>query len=156
MKSINNDSDEENSNSHNWLGFSLLSPHHIDSNNNNHDMKISSTTSSSSASSTSTTTSDVPRRQCSQTQLTSGLAVSTGADLQSLPPQLSYGNHWHGVFSGGENSVDGPYSSPLSGMPLRSDGSVCLMEDLSRSQAQGAGWNRFPFSKFTVFIYLNS
>lgn len=147
MKPMNNDSDEENSTHNNnhshWLGFSLLSPHHIDDNNNsNHRMEISASSSSS-----STTTSDVPQQQCSQTQ---------ASDLHSLPPQLSYGKHCYGVFSGGENGVGGPSSSPLSVTPLNSDGSLCLMEALSRSRAQGAPWNRFLFPKFPVFIFFNS
>ncbi|PKI35409.1 hypothetical protein CRG98_044202, partial [Punica granatum] len=149
MKPMNNDSDEENTNNHNnWLGFSLLSPHHhteTNDNNSNHHMNITSSSSSSAAaasSSTSTTTSDVvPRQQSSQTQLTSGLTLPTGIDLHSLPPHLSYGSHCYGVFGGGENNgvVGGPYSSTLSVMPLKSDGSLCLMEALNRSQAQAMG-----------------
>lgn len=157
MKPVNNDPDEENSNSNNnnpsnWLGFSLLSPphHHLDdddddedSNNKKHHMKISSSSSSSSsAAAASTPTSDVPQQRSSQTQLTSVLTLPTSVDLHSLPPNLSYGSHCYGVF-GGENDVAGSYPSPLSVMPLKSDGSLCLMEALRCSQAQGTHLKSF-------------
>ncbi|KAK4781037.1 hypothetical protein SAY87_017143 [Trapa incisa] len=148
MNSMNNDSEEENSNSnnhHNWLDFSLLSPHQVGSNNSNHDMKIPLSSSSSpppvaASPSTFTSTSDFAQQHCSQTQLTSGLTVPTGIDLRSLQvsPQISYGNHCYGVSIGGGNGVDETFISPLSVMPLRSDGSLCLMEAPKRSQPQAA------------------
>ncbi|KAA8531535.1 hypothetical protein F0562_006244 [Nyssa sinensis] len=48
------------------------------------------------------------------------------------PSQFNYSGIYYGVE--GEN---GGFYSPLTVMPLKSDGSLCIMEALSRSQAQG-------------------
>lgn len=74
---------------------------------------------------------DVPSSQphhhhpyCHQTQFPS---VTT--DSGSVPLSLSY--------EVGEVSNAGFFHSPLCVMPVKSDGSLCLMEDLTRSQTQG-------------------
>lgn len=47
------------------------------------------------------------------------------------PPHLNYGAYYEPQ---GENAG---FYSPLSVMPLKSDGSLCIMEALTRSQPQG-------------------
>lgn len=107
MKSLSNDSNNNHNNS--WLGFSL-SPH----------MNM-----------------DVPsdphhhhQTQPPPTLTAVSTPVSTG--FFPSPSHLNYSGIYYGVE--GEN---GGFYSPLSVMPLKSDGSLCIMEALSRSQPQG-------------------
>lgn len=115
MKSISNESDHCNNNksieNNNWLGFSL-SPN----------MTMGSPPSeahhepSSNHVSSCTTTTAMP------------------ANFFNLPPHFNYQNMYCGVVEG-ENG--GGFYSALPVMPLKSDGSLCLMEAMSRSQTQG-------------------
>lgn len=105
---MNNDENNNNSSNNNWLGFSL-SPN----------MKM-----------------EVPsdphnhhRHHQNQTQQSSSSTAPTSFFQSS--PQLNYG-----LYYGVEGENGGLYS-PLSVMPLKSDGSLCIMEALTRSQSQG-------------------
>lgn len=60
-----------------------------------------------------------------------------------LSPHLNSSGICYGV---GES---GAFHSPLSVMPLKSDGSLCIMEALSRSQQEG------PFLLSSMFLSLN-
>ncbi|WOL10918.1 AP2-like ethylene-responsive transcription factor ANT [Canna indica] len=110
MKSMNN-----NNNNNNWLGFSLSS--HMN-------MEASSE--------------PVHHRQDHgshphQTQRTLAAASSTAIPCSIfLSPQVNSSGICYGIE--GEN---GGLYSQLSVMPLKSDGSLCIMEALSRSQQQG-------------------
>lgn len=97
------------SNSNNWLGFSL-SPH----------MKMEVVTSESQHHTT-------PQHHHHQIPVSD--SVPTSYFLS--PPGLNASGMCFGV---GENGV---FSSSLSVMPLKSDGSLCIMEALSRSQTEG-------------------
>ncbi|XP_043711707.1 AP2-like ethylene-responsive transcription factor ANT isoform X2 [Telopea speciosissima] len=111
MKSMNND----NSNSNNWLGFSLSphmnmevrpeSHHHHHHHHQNHN----------------------PSQPPAE-------AVSTAVPTSFLlsPPHLNSSGICYGV--DGEN---GGFYSHLSVMPLKSDGSLCIMEALTRSHNEG-------------------
>lgn len=108
MKSMNNDDDSHNNN--NWLGFSLSPNMKMEvppDPHHHHQHNHNQTQSSSSA--------DV-----------SAASVPTGFYHSS--PHLNYGLYYAVE---GEN---GGLYSPLSMMPLKSDGSLCIMEALSRSQ----------------------
>ncbi|KAF7830509.1 AP2-like ethylene-responsive transcription factor ANT [Senna tora] len=126
MKSLNDSNNNDatgNANHHpNWLGFSL-SPH----------MKME-------------LTSPPPlhhhyhhhhQPQASASASTAPLAVSSSASVPTTfclsPSHLttSYGGICYA--SATDNS---PFHSPLSVMPLKSDGSLCIMEALTRSQSQ--------------------
>ncbi|XP_042497929.1 AP2-like ethylene-responsive transcription factor ANT isoform X2 [Macadamia integrifolia] len=111
MKSMNND----NSNTNNWLGFSLSphmnievrpeSHHHHHHHHPNH----------------------------SQTQPPAA-AVSTAVPTSFFlppPPQLNSGICY------GVDGENGGFYSHLPIMPLKSDGSLCIMEALTRSQTEG-------------------
>ncbi|KAK9285333.1 hypothetical protein L1049_024524 [Liquidambar formosana] len=109
MKSMNNDNNNSSNNSNNnWLGFSLSPQMNM----------------------------EVPPdpHQHHQTQPPSAAVVSTplSTSFYNPPSHLSYSGICYGVE--GEN---GTLYSPLSMMPLKSDGSLCIMEALSRSQPQG-------------------
>ncbi|XP_042499120.1 AP2-like ethylene-responsive transcription factor CRL5 [Macadamia integrifolia] len=109
MKSMNND----NSNINNWLGFSL-SPHmnievRPESHHHHHHHNHNPSQPPSAAVST---------------------AVPTSFYLS--PPQLNSSGICYGV--DGEN---GGFYSHLSVMPLKSDGSLCIMEALTRSHNEG-------------------
>ncbi|GAV67508.1 AP2 domain-containing protein, partial [Cephalotus follicularis] len=113
MKSMNDNNNGSNHN--NWLGFSL-SPHMK--------MEVASAT-------------DPLHHHQQQyhhhNQVSSSSAVS-GAIPTSFylsPPHLNSTGICCGV---GEN---GGFHSPLSVMPLKSDGSLCIMEALTRSQPEG-------------------
>lgn len=118
---MSSNDDNNNNSSTNWLGFSL-SPHmKMEVNNNNQDNQTQSASVAVSAASVGggagggVTTA----------------AVSSASFFQS-PSHLNYGLYY-GV--DGEN-VGGLYSHfPV--MPLKSDGSLCLMEALGRSHPQG-------------------
>ncbi|XP_010248341.1 PREDICTED: AP2-like ethylene-responsive transcription factor ANT [Nelumbo nucifera] len=106
MKSMNNN----NSNNNNWLGFSL-SPHmnmEVASDPHHHQQQHNNQTQASSA------------------------VVSTAVPTSFfLSPHLNNSGICYGVE--GEN---GALYSHLSVMPLKSDGSLCIMEALSRSQPE--------------------
>ncbi|KAF2295610.1 hypothetical protein GH714_033288 [Hevea brasiliensis] len=109
MKSMNNDDDNNNNGS--WLGFSL-SPHH---------MKM-----------------DVPSGPSNhhhQAQAESGSASVPTAIPTSLFYSQSHSHLNYGSYCGVEGENCGLYS-PLPVMPLKSDGSLCMMEALTRSQPQ--------------------
>ncbi|KAJ6352993.1 hypothetical protein OIU76_002085 [Salix suchowensis] len=107
MKSMSNDS---NGSSNNWLGFSL-SPHmkmEVDSDLQHHNQYHHQT----------------------QTQTHAAAAVPTSFYLSSSlfnSSEICYGVEENGGFQ----------YSPLSVMPLKSDGSLCIMEALTRSQPEG-------------------
>lgn len=111
MKSMNDHNNNNNGSNNNWLGFSL-SPH----------MKME-------------VTSDPHQHHHHHHYNHQGQASSAAAALPStfynLNPHLSSSGLCYGV---GEN---GGFHSPLTVMPLKSDGSLCIMEALSRSQTEG-------------------
>ncbi|KAL5988298.1 hypothetical protein ACLOJK_036061 [Asimina triloba] len=107
-------------NSNSWLGFSL-SPHmnmDVSADPNHH-----------------------PQHHHHQQSQAAAAAVSSAAIPSSFfvsppqhPPQLTASGFCYGVEPPSEN---GAFCSHLSVMPLKSDGSVCIMEALSRSQQEG-------------------
>ncbi|KAF3439092.1 hypothetical protein FNV43_RR17367 [Rhamnella rubrinervis] len=112
MKSMNNDDDNHNNN--NWLGFSLSPNMKMEvppPPHHHHHHNHNETQSSSSA--------DVS-------------AASVPTSFYHSSPHLNYG-----LYYGVEGENGGLYS-PLSMMPLNSDGSLCIMEALSRSQPHQA------------------
>lgn len=111
MKSMNNDDSNNNTN---WLGFSL-SPN----------MKM-----------------EVPpdprhhhHHHHHQTHTSSSSSSTSAAVSHSVPTDFFHSSPY-GIYYGVEGENGGFYS-PLSVMPLKSDGSLCIMEALSRSQPQG-------------------
>lgn len=116
----NNEHNDDNKNNNNWLGFSL-SPH----------MNTTTTTS---------TMEGAPPSEASHHPSSS--SSSNPTSYFNLPSHFNYPNiYCHGVE--GENG-SGLYSGfPI--MPLKSDGSLCLMEAITRSQSQGS---------FFVFCFL--
>lgn len=110
MKAMNNDHNS-NGNSSNWLGFSL-SPH----------MKMEVTTSDPS--------SNHHQYHHHQGAQVSSAAVPTSPFCMS-PSQLNSSGMCYGV------GPNGGFHSPFSVMPLKSDGSLCIMEALTRSQTEG-------------------
>ena len=99
--------DNNNGGNNNWLGFSL-SPH----------MKMEVASDSH------------PALYHHQTQPPAA-AVSSAVPTFFLSHHLNTSGICYGV---GET---GAFHSPLSVMPLKSDGSLCIMEALSRSQQEG-------------------
>ncbi|KAM7520375.1 hypothetical protein LguiB_019337 [Lonicera macranthoides] len=108
MKPMSSSSSDNNNN---WLGFSL-SPH-MNNNNNNSNMDGPSLPHPAPSALVSSTTS-VP------------------AGFYNLPSYFNYSP----VYTGAE-AENGGFSSLLSMMPLKSDGSLCMMETITRSQPQG-------------------
>ena len=115
MKSMN-DSNTNDGNNHNWLGFSL-SPH----------MKMDVTSSTG-----------APQHhhhhyyhhpQASAAAACNNNTVPT--NFYMSPSNLNTSGICYGV---GGNST---FHTPLAMMPLKSDGSLCIMEALTRSQTQG-------------------
>ena len=111
-------------NNNNWLGFSL-SPHmnmelSADPHHHHHHHHETQTTAAPAA----------------------PAAASSAPASFFLPP-----NHLtsSGICYGTEPGNGGLYSQ-LSVMPLKSDGSLCIMEALSRSQQQGMSWIVVLFS----------
>ncbi|KAK7383261.1 hypothetical protein VNO78_28935 [Psophocarpus tetragonolobus] len=110
MKSMN-DSNTDDGNNHNWLGFSL-SPH----------MKMDVTSSAG-----------PPHHHhyYHQPQASAAAACNTvPTNFYMSPSHLNTSGICYGV---GENNA---FHSPLAMMPLKSDGSLCIMEAFSRSQTQ--------------------
>ncbi|XP_059624038.1 AP2-like ethylene-responsive transcription factor ANT [Cornus florida] len=108
MKSMSNDDDTNNSNSNssgsNWLGFSL-SPHDM----NNKELPLDPH--------------QTHHHHHHPSNAVSGSVVPPSF-FHSSPHFSYYGDHQNG----------GVYGSPLTVMPLKSDGSLCIMEALTRSQ----------------------
>lgn len=112
MKPISND--DHNTNTNNWLGFSL-SPH----------MKM-----------------EVPQPQTQSPSVSAaptsggdgggggGVTTAVPSSFFQPPPALNYGL----FYEGSENSGLYPHF-PV--MPLKSDGSLCIVEALGRTQPQG-------------------
>ncbi|KAJ6842570.1 AP2-like ethylene-responsive transcription factor ANT [Iris pallida] len=100
-----------NNNSSNWLGFSLSPQMSMESNQQTQATATATTTVAS--------------------------AVQTGFFPSPPHPHFSGSGLCYGV-GGGENG-GGFYSHQLSVMPLKSDGSLCIMEALSRSHQDGVG-----------------
>ncbi|KAL3505034.1 hypothetical protein ACH5RR_034875 [Cinchona calisaya] len=124
MKSVNdnnnNGSSDSNSNNNNWLGFSL-SPHmkmEVTSSDHHHHHQFNH---QSQPPPTSTSTA-VPTSFC----LSSSTHLNTSSPL------------YFGV------SENGGFHPPLAVMPLKSDGSLCIMEALRRSQTEVMGPNSSP------------
>jgi len=112
MKSMN-DGNTDDGNNHNWLGFSL-SPH----------MKMEIASSA-----------DPPHHH--HHHYYHHPQVSAAAAPCNTVPTNFYTSHLNtsGICYGvGENSAFHP---PLAMMPLKSDGSLCIMEAFTRSQTQG-------------------
>ncbi|KAH7520335.1 hypothetical protein FEM48_Zijuj08G0133100 [Ziziphus jujuba var. spinosa] len=107
MKSMNND----DGNNNNWLGFSL-SP--------NMKMEVSS---------------DPHHHHQHQTHSSSSSSTSSAAVSHCVPTDFFHSSPY-GIYYGGVEGENGGFYSPLSVMPLKSDGSLCIMEALSRSQPQ--------------------
>ncbi|KAK0576522.1 hypothetical protein LWI29_018979 [Acer saccharum] len=117
MKSMNDDSNGSNNNN-NWLGFSL-SPHmKMEVNNtdpNNHHQPHHQ---------------HHHHHQYHQSQSPSAAVSNAVPTSFYLSSHLNTSGICYGV---GEN---GAFHSPLSVMPLKSDGSLCIMEALTRSQPE--------------------
>ncbi|PON40344.1 AP2/ERF transcription factor [Parasponia andersonii] len=111
MKSNTNDENNNNSSNNNWLGFSL-SP--------NMKMEVPS--------SDPLNHHHYHHHHQNQTQQPSSSSAQTSFFHSS--PQLNYGLYY------GVEVENGGLYSPLSVMPLKSDGSLCIMEALTRSQPQ--------------------
>jgi AP2-like factor (ANT lineage) len=130
MKSMNdsssNSDDRTNNNNNNWLGFSL-SPHNI---------KLGGLELSSSSSS------HLHNHYQQQTHPSSPSTVSNN----TLPTSF-YFSPSHSHFTNSAICYGVPenanFHSPLTVMPLKSDGSLCIMEALGRSQSQSQGWFYF-------------
>ncbi|XP_022739532.1 AP2-like ethylene-responsive transcription factor ANT isoform X2 [Durio zibethinus] len=107
MKSMSNDdNNNNNSNNTNWLGFSL-SPHLK--------MEVSN---------------QDPHHHTQSASDAAGVTTAVPASFFQSPSHLNYG-----LYYGVEGENGGLYSHfPV--MPLKSDGSLCLMEALGRSQPQ--------------------
>lgn len=101
-------SSSSSDNNNSWLGFSL-SPH---MNNNNMDGP------------------SLPHPAPSTPLVSSTTSVPTA--FYNLPSYFNYPP----IYTGAE-AENGGFSSLLSMMPLKSDGSLCMMETITRSQPQG-------------------
>lgn len=95
-------------NNNGWLGFSL-SPHI--------NMEVSSSSSENSH-----------HHHHHQSQV----SAAPNFFHSVTPPHLNYG-----IYYGADHGETAALYSPLSVMPLKSDGSLCIMEALNRSQPQG-------------------
>lgn len=126
---MNNDHNN-NGNSNNWLGFSL-SPH----------MKMEVTSSDPSTN---------HHHQYHHQGQASSAAVSN-----AVPPSPFYLSPSHLSSSGMSYGVgpNGGFHSPFSVMPLKSDGSLCIMEALTRSQTEGLLC--FTYLIFFIFVFRN-
>lgn len=132
MKSMNND----DGNNNNWLGFSL-SP--------NMKMEVSS---------------DPHHHHQHQTHSSSSSSTSSAAVSHCVPTDFFHSSPY-GIYYGGVEGENGGFYSPLSVMPLKSDGSLCIMEALSRSQPQGKISFKHPLYYFSLlvlfyFIFFNA
>ena len=107
---MSNDDDYNNNNTTNWLGFSL-SPH----------MKME------------VSNQDPPHQTQSASVAVAGGGVTTAvpSSFFQSPSHLNYGLYY------GVEAENGGLYSHFPVMPLKSDGSLCLMEALGRSQPQG-------------------
>ena len=115
MKSMENDdnnSNNNNNNNSNWLGFSL-SPH---------------------------MTMEVPSGPPNHHHHQTHPPPSASPTVSSAVPTSFFNSSPHlnnyGIYYGAEGE-NASFYSPLSSMPLKSDGSLCIMEALNRSQPQG-------------------
>lgn len=133
--SNNNGSETTTSNNNNWLGFSL-SPH----------MKMEVTNSDSHF------PPPHPHHQNRPPQ-----SISTITDHFNSASS----NPFCFIPSIGENSAAAFHPPLLSVMPIKSDGSLCILEALRRSQAQGSfafslfiSSSSLPFNSLNMFIYL--
>ncbi|KAL3514353.1 hypothetical protein ACH5RR_027070 [Cinchona calisaya] len=119
--SIDTNGNNNNNNHSNWLGFSL-SPHmkmEVSSSSSDHHHQFNHQGQPPSTS----TTSAVPKTSC----------------LSSPTPHLNTSPLWFGVSENGSF-----HHAPLAVMPLKSDGSLCIMEALRRSQTEAMGLNSSP------------
>lgn len=113
-------SDNGSGSNNNWLGFSL-SPH----------MKME-------------VTNDPHHRHDHHHHFHHHSQASAAGTAVNVVPTSFYGS---GIcFGVGES--EGFHAPPLSVMPLKSDGSLCIMEALSRSQSEGI------YLHFSVFFFL--
>ena len=119
-----NDSNTDDGNNHNWLGFSL-SPH----------MKMEATSTAPPSHHHHHHHHHYHHQQQAAQASAAPAAVSNTVPttFYMSPSHMSNSEICYGV---GEN---GAFHSPLTVMPLKSDGSLCIMEALSRSQ-QTQGW----------------
>ncbi|BFG35748.1 hypothetical protein CerSpe_220220 [Prunus speciosa] len=114
MKSMSNDgssNNNSNNNNNNWLDFSLSPNMKMEApsepHHHHHHHQISESSSSSVA----------------------AIASSVPTSFFHSPPHFNYG-----IYYGVEGDTSAGLYSPLSMMPLKSDGSLCIMEALNRSQ----------------------
>lgn len=109
--SNNNDNNNSNNNNNNWLDFSLSPNMKMEApsepHHHHHHHQISESSSSSVA----------------------AIASSVPTSFFHSPPHFNYG-----IYYGVEGDTSAGLYSPLSMMPLKSDGSLCIMEALNRSQ----------------------
>jgi AP2-like factor (ANT lineage) len=140
MKSMNdsssNSDDRTNNNNNNWLGFSL-SPH----------IKLGGGLQLSSSSSSSHLHNHY-QHPSSPSTVSNTLPTSF-----YFSPSHSHFNNSAICYGVPENSN---FHSPLTVMPLKSDGSLCIMEALGRSQSQSQGWFYFcsVLKKCSLFLKL--
>jgi AP2-like factor (ANT lineage) len=137
MKSMNdsssNSDDRTNNNNNNWLGFSL-SPH----------IKLGGGLELSSSSSSHLH--NHYQHPSSPSTVSNTLPTSF-----YFSPSHSHFNNSAICYGVPENAN---FHSPLTVMPLKSDGSLCIMEALGRSQSQSQGW-LFSFFFLVLFCHKN-
>ncbi|KAL3525571.1 hypothetical protein ACH5RR_013943 [Cinchona calisaya] len=112
MKSLSND-DNATNNNNNWLGFSLSS-------------EINKMEAQGAAAAAHHTSQSLP---CSSNAFSSSIPMN----FSHSPSHLNY----PGIYSGMEGDNAAAFYPSVTLMPLRSDGSLCLMEAMNRSQPQG-------------------
>jgi AP2-like factor (ANT lineage) len=139
MKSMNdsssNSDDRTNNNNNNWLGFSL-SPH----------IKLGGGLQLSSSSSSSHLHNHYQHPSSPSTVSNNTLPTSF-----YFSPSHSHFTNSAICYGVPENAN---FHSPLTVMPLKSDGSLCIMEALGRSQSQSQGW-LFSFFFLVLFCLKN-
>lgn len=131
---INGSETNNNNNNNNWLGFSL-SPHFK--------MEVTSSDSSQPP--------PQPHHHHFNHQNQSHPPSSTATTTTQTSFYSSSSSHFNtsNPLCFGENTG---FHTPLSVMPLKSDGSLCIMEALRRSQTQGLFVFIFSFCSLNFFL----
>nr|XP_027092291.1 AP2-like ethylene-responsive transcription factor ANT [Coffea arabica] len=131
MKSVNDNnngndaSSNNNCNAPNWLGFSL-SPYMK--------MEVTSSSSSSEHHHHQFNHQNQPPPTSTSTDVPTSFCLSSPPHLNNIASPVCFGVSENGGF----------HHAPLSVMPIRSDGSLCIMEALRRSQTEAMGPNSSP------------
>ena len=133
MKTMN---DNSNGSNNNWLGFSLSSH-----------MKMEVATHP-----------QHHHHQYHHHSQASPAAAAASSVSNAVPTSFYLSSHLNGsgiCYGVGES---GGFHAPLSVMPLKSDGSLCIMEALSRSQSEGLlqllfFFACFPFYPFGIILF---